>query len=223
MTHPVTFQGSRLARWILKAFGWRLNFEGFPTLQGVAIVYPHTSNWDFPVGILAKWALGIPANFWGKDSLFKFPIMGAWMRWVGGVPIDRSSPKGVVGEMVQVFEQRKQEGRLLWLALAPEGTRSLTPGWRSGFYQVAKGAEVPLALVKLDWGTRTLSIMDFFSLTGNVDADYARMAEVFAGVKGYNAPQASPVIPWSPPSRTQALLSESTTNTVDGTHKNLHP
>lgn len=223
MTHPVTFQGSRLARWILKAFGWRLNFEGFPTLQGVAIVYPHTSNWDFPVGILAKWALGIPANFWGKDSLFKFPIMGAWMRWVGGVPIDRSSPKGVVGEMVQVFEQRKQEGRLLWLALAPEGTRSLTPGWRSGFYQVAKGAEVPLALVKLDWGTRTLSIMDFFSLTGNVDADYARMAEVFAGVKGYNALQASPVIPWSPPSRTQALLSESTTNTVDGTHKNLHP
>jgi 1-acyl-sn-glycerol-3-phosphate acyltransferase len=223
MTHPVTFQGSRLARWILKAFGWRLNFEGFPTLQGVAIVYPHTSNWDFPVGILAKWALGIPANFWGKDSLFKFPIMGAWMRWVGGVPIDRSSPKGVVGEMVQVFEQRKQEGRLLWLALAPEGTRSLTPGWRSGFYQVAKGAEVPLALVKLDWGTRTLSIMDFFSLTGNVDADYARMAEVFAGVKGYNALQASPVIPWSPPSRTQALLSEATTNTVDGTHKNLYP
>jgi 1-acyl-sn-glycerol-3-phosphate acyltransferase len=124
---------------------------------------------------------------------------------------------------VQVFEQRKQEGRLLWLALAPEGTRSLTPGWRSGFYQVAKGAEVPLALVKLDWGTRTLSIMDFFSLTGNVDADYARMAEVFAGVKGYNALQASPVIPWSPPSRTQALLSEATTNTVDGTHKNLHP
>lgn len=223
MTHPVTFQGSRLARWILKAFGWRLNFEGFPTLQGVAIVYPHTSNWDFPVGILAKWALGIPANFWGKDSLFKFPIMGAWMRWVGGVPIDRSSPKGVVGEMVQVFEQRKQEGRLLWLALAPEGTRSLTPGWRSGFYQVAKGAEVPLALVKLDWGTRTLSIMDFFSLTGDVDADYARMAEVFAGVKGYNALQASPVIPWSPPSRTEALASKATTNTVDSTHKNLHP
>lgn len=223
MTHPVTFQGSRLARLILKAFGWRLNFEGFPTLQGVAIVYPHTSNWDFPVGILAKWALGIPANFWGKDSLFKFPIMGAWMRWVGGVPIDRSSPKGVVGEMVQVFEQRKQEGRLLWLALAPEGTRSLTPGWRSGFYQVAKGAEVPLALVKLDWGTRTLSIMDFFSLTGDVDADYARMAEVFAGVKGYNALQASPVIPWSPPSRTEALASKATTNTVDSTHKNLHP
>lgn len=203
MTHPVTFKGSRLARWILSAFGWKLNFEGFPTLQGVAIVYPHTSNWDFPVGILAKWALGIPANFWGKDSLFKLPIMGAWMRWVGGVPIDRSSPKGVVGEMVQVFEQHKQQDRLLWLALAPEGTRSLTPGWRSGFYQVAKGADVPLAMVKLDWGTRTLSIVDFFHLSGDVALDYAHMAQVFEGVRGYNAEQASPVSPWSPAVKTE--------------------
>ncbi len=222
MAHPVTFKGSRLARWILKAFGWTLAFDGFPTLQGVAIVYPHTSNWDFPVGILAKWALGIPANFWGKDSLFKFPIMGAWMRWVGGVPIDRSSPKGVVGEMVQVFEQHKQQGHLLWLALAPEGTRSLTPGWRSGFYQVAKGADVPLALVKIDWGTRTLSIMDFYTLTGHVDADYAHMAQVFDGVKGYNVLQASPVLPWSPPSRMERLTSTTCASDVDGTHNNLH-
>lgn len=222
MAHPVTFKGSRLARWILKAFGWTLAFDGFPTLQGVAIVYPHTSNWDFPVGILAKWALGIPANFWGKDSLFKFPIMGAWMRWVGGVPIDRSSPKGVVGEMVQVFEQHKQQGHLLWLALAPEGTRSLTPGWRSGFYQVAKGADVPLALVKIDWGTRTLSIMDFYTLTGHVDADYAHMAQVFDGVKGYNVLQASPVLPWSPPSRMERLASTTCASDVDGTHNNLH-
>jgi 1-acyl-sn-glycerol-3-phosphate acyltransferase len=180
----------------------------------VAIVYPHTSNWDFPVGILAKWALGIPANFWGKDSLFKFPVIGAWMRWVGGVPIDRSSPKGVVGEMVQVFEQHKREARLLWLALAPEGTRSLTPGWRSGFYQVAKGADVPLALVKIDWGTRTLSLVDFYNLTGDVDADYAHMAQVFQGVKGYHDEQASPVLPWSPASKSSLEAS--------GANKTIH-
>ncbi len=202
MAHPVTFQGSRLARWILQAFGWKLAFDGFPTLQGVAVVYPHTSNWDFPVGILAKWALGIPANFWGKDSLFKFPLVGAWMRWVGGVPIDRSSPQGVVAEMVQVFEQHKRDGRLLWLALAPEGTRSLTPGWRSGFYQVAKGADVPLALVKLDWGTRTVSLVDFYNLTGDVQADYAHMARVYEGVQGFHVEQAAPVLPWSPTPKT---------------------
>jgi 1-acyl-sn-glycerol-3-phosphate acyltransferase len=134
--------------------------------------------------------------------LFKFPVMGAWMRWIGGVPIDRSSPKGVVAEMVQVFEQHKRDGRLLWLALAPEGTRSLTPGWRSGFYQVAKGADVPLALVKLDWGTRTVSLVDFYNLTGDVTADYAHMARVYNGVKGFHTAQAAPVLPWSPAPKT---------------------
>jgi 1-acyl-sn-glycerol-3-phosphate acyltransferase len=196
--HPVTFQGSLLARWILKILGWRLDFEGFPTRQGVAIVYPHTSNWDFPNGMLAKWALGIPAHIWGKDSLFKFPVVGAWMRWVGGIPIDRSSSRGVVGQMVHVIEQHKQSDQLLWLGLAPEGTRSFTPGWRSGFYQLALGAKVPLALVKLDWGQRRFSVVDFYDLTGQVERDYAHMAQVFEGVKGFHEHQMGPILPWSP-------------------------
>jgi 1-acyl-sn-glycerol-3-phosphate acyltransferase len=196
--HPVTFKGSRLARWILKMLGWRVDFEGFPTRQGVAIVYPHTSNWDFPIGMLVKWALGIPAHFWGKDSLFKFPLVGAWMRWVGGIPIDRSSSKGVVGQMVHVFEQHKRNDQLLWLGLAPEGTRSLTPGWRSGFYQLTLGAQVPLALVKLDWGQRRFSVVDFYDLTGDVERDYAHMAQVFQGVKGFHEHQMGPILPWRP-------------------------
>ena len=196
--HPVTFQGSRLARWTLKMLGWRLDFEGFPARQGVAIVYPHTSNWDFPIGMLAKWALGVPARFWGKDSLFKLPVIGAWMRWVGGIPIDRSSSRGVVGQMVHVFDQHKQNDQLLWLGLAPEGTRSFTPGWRSGFYQLALGAQVPLALVKLDWGQRRFSVVDFYDLTGQVERDYAHMAQVFEGVKGFHEHQMGPILPWSP-------------------------
>lgn len=194
--HPVQFQGSPLALWVLKRLGWRLEFEGFPTLQGVAIVYPHTSNWDFPIGLLAKWAMGVPARFWGKDSLFKFPVLGAWMRWVGGIPIDRSSSQGVVGQMVQVFEQHKQHAQALWLGLAPEGTRSHTPGWRSGFYQVALGARVPVALVKLDWGRRCFSVVDFYELTGHVEQDYAHMAQVFAGVQGFHVHQMGPIVPW---------------------------
>jgi 1-acyl-sn-glycerol-3-phosphate acyltransferase len=196
--HPVTFKGSRLARWILRMLGWRVDFDGFPARQGVAIVYPHTSNWDFPIGMLAKGALGIPAHFWGKDALFKLPLLGAWMRWVGGIPIDRSSSRGVVGQMVHVFEQHKQKDQLLWLGLAPEGTRSHTPGWRSGFYQLALGAQVPLALVKLDWGQRRFSVVDFYELTGQVEQDYAHMARVFAGVQGFHAHQMGPIVPWSP-------------------------
>ncbi len=207
--HPVQFKGSRLAHWVLKMLGWRLEFQGFPTLQGVAIVYPHTSNWDFPIGMLAKWALGIPAHFWGKDSLFKFPLIGTWMRWVGGIPIDRSSSKGVVGQMVHVFEQHKANDQLLWLGLAPEGTRSLTPGWRSGFYQVAWGAQVPLALVKLDWGKRCFSVVDFYELTGQTDVDYAHFAQVFEGVLGFHVDQMGPIVPWSPQNGAKASTTTS--------------
>lgn len=202
--HPVHFQGSRWARWFLKILGWRLEFHGFPVRHGVAVVYPHTSNWDFPIGILAKWALGIPAHFWGKDSLFRFPLVGAWMRWVGGIPIDRRSPRGVVGQMVEVFKQHQRTDQLLWLGLAPEGTRSFTPGWRSGFYQVAAGAQVPLALVKLDWGRRCFSMVDFYDLTGDVEVDYAHMAEVFAGVKGFHVDQMAPITPWRVAQRPEA-------------------
>jgi len=81
------------------------------------------------------------------------------------------------------------------MAVAPEGTRSLTPGWKSGFYQVAVGAQVPVALVRFDWGRRTLSFVDFLNLTGDVDADYARMAKIFEGVQGCRPELAGPVRP----------------------------
>ena len=207
--HPVQFKGSRLALWALRALGWRVAFNGFPALQGVAIVYPHTSNWDFPIGMLAKWALGIQAHFWGKDALFKIPLIGTWMRWVGGIPIDRSSSKGVVGQMVHVFRQHKENQQLLWLGLAPEGTRSFTPGWRSGFYQVALGAQVPLALVKLDWGKRCFSVVDFYELSGQVDKDYVHMAQVFQGVEGFHVDQMGPIAPWSPQAASSACVKPS--------------
>lgn len=196
--HPVRFQGSALARGLLRLMGWRVHFEGLPRLQGVAIVYPHTSNWDFIVGILAKWAIGIPARFWGKDTLFRVPLFGTWLRWVGGLPIDRRAANGAVGQMVETFRLHEQQGRLLWLGLAPEGTRKHTPGWRSGFYQVALGAGVPLGIVRLDWGRRELRFMDFMTPSGDEAADFARLNALFDDVRGYHADMASPIRPWRP-------------------------
>lgn len=196
--HPVQFKGSALARWILARMGWTVQFEGLPALQGVIAVYPHTSNWDFIVGILAKWSIGLQAFFWAKDSLFKVPVFGPWLRWVGGLPIDRSSPRGVVGETVVVFRAHQQQGRLLWLVVAPEGTRRHTPGWRSGYYQVAVGAQVPLAMVKFDWGRKQIVFLDFLQLTGREDEDYAQMAHIFGDAQGYHPQQASPIVPWRP-------------------------
>ena len=196
--HPVQFKGSALAHWLLSRMGWRIAFEGLPTLQGVAVVYPHTSNWDFIVGILAKWAIGIPAHFWGKDTLFRVPVFGRWLRWVGGLPIDRRTAHGAVGQMIDTFAEHARQGRLLWLGLAPEGTRRLTPGWRSGFYQVALGAGVPLGIVRLDWGRRELRFVDFFTLSGDEAADYAQLQTLFADVRGYHAEQGCPIVPWRP-------------------------
>ena len=198
VTHPVQFKGSALARALLRLMGWRVVFDGLPTLQGVAVVYPHTSNWDFIAGILAKWAIGIPARFWAKDSLFKVPLFGPWLRWVGGLAIDRSAANGAVGQMVDTFRQHASQGQLLWLGLAPEGTRKWTPGWRSGFYQVALGAGVPIGIVRLDWGRRELRFVEFLTLSGDEKADFEQLATLFDGVRGYHAEQGSPIVPWRP-------------------------
>jgi 1-acyl-sn-glycerol-3-phosphate acyltransferase len=120
---PVQFQGSALARRILGLLGWQVHFRGLPALHGVIVVYPHTSNWDFPVGLLAKWAMGLEAKFLGKHTLFRIPLFGAWLRWLGGVPVDRRAAGGVVEQMVEMFARKKSAGEYFWLALTPEGTR----------------------------------------------------------------------------------------------------
>lgn len=193
LERPVQLRGSALARALLRLAGWRLLFDGLPAAQGVAIVYPHTSNWDFVVGLVAKWAIGIPVTFWGKDSLFRVPLFGRWMRWVGGVPVDRSSSQGVVGTMAQALQAARRDGRFLWLALAPEGTRRLTAGWRSGFYHVALAAQVPLGLVCLDYARREVGFRTFLQLGGDLPSDLAAIAQALGPSVGRHPQQASPI------------------------------
>ncbi len=193
---PVQLRGSVIARALLRLAGWKLCFDGLPAKQGVAIVYPHTSNWDFVVGILAKWGIGIPVTFWGKDSLFRVPLLGRWMRWLGGVPVDRGAAHGIVGQMARALQAARDEGRFLWLALAPEGTRKLSEGWRSGFYHVALQAQVPVGLVFLDFGRREVGFGRFLMLSGDVAADIAEVARDFAGRRGCR-PQLAAPIQWS--------------------------
>jgi 1-acyl-sn-glycerol-3-phosphate acyltransferase len=189
----VQLRGSRLARAVLEGAGWRLDFQGLPARQGVLVLYPHTSNWDFPLGLLAKWAAGIPVTFWGKDSAFKLPLFGAWLRWLGGVPVDRGAPQGIVGDMVLRMQRARERGEFLWLALMPEGTRSRTAGWRSGFYRVATQAQVPLALVCFDYGARRVGVDTFLQLCGDAEPDMAEIERRLAGCKGYRPDLASPI------------------------------
>lgn len=193
LQRPVQLHGSRMARALLRLAGWRVVFDGLPAAQGVAIAYPHTSNWDFVVGILAKWAIGLPATFWGKDSLFRVPLLGPWMRWLGGVPVDRQNARGIVGQMAEALTQARAEGRFLWLVLAPEGTRSAGEGWRSGFYHVATAARVPLALIFFDYQHRELGFRRYLQLSGDPAADMAAIAQGFGAVHGRRPDNAAPI------------------------------
>ena len=190
---PIQLQGSRLARGLLRLAGWRVQFDGLPSRQGVLIVYPHTSNWDFVIGVLAKWAIGIPLAFWGKDTLFRLPLLGRWLRWIGGVPVDRASPQGAVADMVARLSEARREDRFLWLALSPEGTRSYRDHWRSGFYRVAHQSELPLALAFFDYDERRVGVDCFIRLSGDVDHDMAAIAARLGHHRGCKPELAAPI------------------------------
>ena len=190
---PVQFKGSALARALLRLAGWRLQWDGLPAMQGVILVYPHTSNWDFIVGLLAKWSMGLPARFWAKNSLFKVPLFAQWLRWLGGITVDRSSAGGVVRDTVAALQQARERGEYFWLAVAPEGTRSLTPGWRSGSYHVAVQAGVPVGLAYFDFSTKTVGLHEFVRLSGDVDQDFALMRQHLGQKQGMRPHMASPV------------------------------
>ena len=186
---------SRLARAVLGLFGWTVDAPGLPAEQGVILVYPHTSNWDFVVGLLAKWAIGLQLRFWGKDSLFKAPLLGHWMRWVGGVAVDRSSRHGIVADTVRQMQAAAARGERFWLAVAPEGTRSLTTGWRTGAYQVAVQAGVPVGLAYFDFERRLVSLTRFMTLSGDMQADFAAFADYLGHRVGKRPALASPIRP----------------------------
>jgi len=190
---PVTLRGSAIARTALRWAGWRLRFAGLPAKQGVVIVYPHTSNWDFVLGIVAKWAIGIPVTFWGKDTLFRVPLFGRWLRWIGGVPVNRQAPQGIVGQMGDELIAARAQDRFLWLALSPEGTRRRTEAWRTGFYHVACKAQVPVGLAFLDYGRREVGMERYLMMSGDANADLRAIEQALRQPRGKRPECAAPI------------------------------
>ena len=185
--------GSAFARAVLGAFGWRILNDGLPAKQGVVMVYPHTSNWDFPVGVLTKWSLGFQLKFWAKDSLFKPAIVGRWMRSIGGVAVNRRSANGMVADTVQQMRDAKARDESFWLIVAPEGTRGYVDHWKSGAYQVAVQAGVPVGLASFDFATKRVLFTDFVELSGDPVQDFALFAEVLGGRRGKRPQNAGPI------------------------------
>ena len=157
-------------------------------MRCVVVFYPHTSNWDFLIGLLAKWATGIHFRFVGKDSLFAGPLGPLMRRW-GGIPVDRSRPTGVIARLAQAFAENED----FRLAIAPEGTRRRMERWKSGFYHLARAARVPLGLAFIDYRRREVGVGGFLELTGDVDADMARIAAFYADKEARRPENAGPI------------------------------
>lgn len=145
----------------------------------VMIAAPHTSNWDFPYFLGVTHALGIRTHFMAKASLFRWPF-GGFMRQVGGVRLDRATAKDTVRQMVDEFARRDE----FVLTIAPEGTRGAVTRWRTGFYQIAHGAGVPIVCGFMDYPTRTSGVGPVIVPTGDYEADMAPAFAFYAGVRG---------------------------------------
>ena len=168
-----------VGRWVLKALGWRVACEIPDVPRFVVAVGPHTSNWDFVVGAAAMFALDLRLSFLGKHTLFRGPF-APLLRWMGGIPVDRSSPHGVVAEAVAAFHRQPQR----ILAIAPQGTRRRGAPFKSGFLHIARGARVPVLLATLDYATRVVSLGPMFEPGEDLVADLKRVEDHFAGVRG---------------------------------------
>jgi 1-acyl-sn-glycerol-3-phosphate acyltransferase len=170
---------SALSRALLGAWGWNIEGEFPARPKMVAIVAPHTSNWDFIVGILAVFAIGIDVRFLAKHTLFKGPL-GVFMRWCGGMPVNRQAPQGLVPQAVNAVEQAPA----IFLAITPAGTRSSTRPWRSGFYHIAVAARVPIFPVIFDGPNRAIRFLPAFEPSGDFAADLPKLQAMYAGVRG---------------------------------------
>ena len=176
------------ARFILKLLGWKLIDVPRRPEQAVVIGYPRTSNWDFPLAILTMAALDLDARWVGKDTLFRYGL-GPVMRRLGGIPVNRRQSTGFVERMVAEFANR---GRFR-LVIATEGTRSLQPGWKSGFYRIALGAGLPVLAGTVDYSRREAGLVASLNLSGDEQADMARIAGCYEGRRGYHPENASPI------------------------------
>ena len=169
-------------RTVLRLGGWRVVGE-FPDVRKLVLIgAPHSSNWDGIWGLAAKVAIGLDIRILGKDTLFRIPLMAPLLRRLGVIPVDRSAPHGVVEQAVAVIRNTDP----CWYGLAPEGTRKRVERWKSGFWKIARGADVPVLPVYFHYPDKVIGIGPLLTLTDDFAADMARIRAWYAPWKGKN-------------------------------------
>lgn len=167
---------------IAKLYFWLIGWKAYKRIPAnvpkyVMIGAPHTSNWDFPIAMAALILLRVKVNYLAKKELFKFPL-GVIMNFFGGIPVDRTKHSGMVEQMISLFSQNER----LVLLIPPEGTRGFVKEWKSGFYHVAWGAKVPIALAYLDYAKKEAGIGKMFYPTGNYEKDIEDIKDFYRGI-----------------------------------------
>lgn len=170
-----------ISKFILRLMGWK-SVGAFPNdlKKYVVIVAPHTSGWDFVIGLLFRKALHLEhAKYLGKHQLFK-PPFGFFFRWLGGYPVDRTSSHNLVDQVVKIFNDHDEFA----LALSPEGTRKRVEKLKTGFYNIARKAGVPIIMVAFDYKHKRAIISPPFFVTNNEQADFEEILDFFRPIKG---------------------------------------
>lgn len=167
-----------IAKAVLKVLGWKVVGDIPNVPKAVFLALPHTSNMDGLFAIPSILALDLDIKIMGKESLFKVPILASFLRWAGIIPIDRGKKGSVLQTSIDRFKSKKP----LLLGLSPEGTRSYTKEWKTGFYYIAAGAGVPIVPVAMDYQTKEVRFMQPVVPTGDIEADMPKILGQYKGV-----------------------------------------
>lgn len=192
-----TRMSQRVGLAIAAAVGWKVQVQPLPA-RCVVIGAPHTTGWDLPLTLLMILTDDLNLRWVAKDTLFRGPF-GRLLRALGGIPVNRRSRNNFVDQMIEDFRTYES----LRLAIVPEGTRELAPYWKTGFYYIALGAEVPIALGYVDFPRKVVGIGPHFYPTGDIEADFAGIRAFYANLEGKFPDQQGPIIPKPPDSTEQ--------------------
>ncbi len=164
-----------ISLFVFKLLGWKIKGVLPPEIkQCVIVAAPHTSNWDFIIGRLAYFIMGVPVRFLIKKEAFKSPYAGL-LRRMGGIAVDRSRSNNLVEEVASLFDKHK----VLFVVITPEGTRKLVHQWRKGFYYIALKAHVPVALGYVDYKKKEGGFGPVFYPSGDYEADFDTIREFY--------------------------------------------
>lgn len=163
-----------LGRTVMRLCGWRVLGHHPGVKKCIVACAPHTSNWDFVLTLLSAMSLSMPCVFMIKDNAFWWPL-GVLLRWLGGIPINRRAPEGIVEQMIQIINESER----IYVIITPSGTRKNVEYWKLGFYRIAFGAGIPILFGIINYKEKWAGVADLFYPTGDLEKDWETITQVY--------------------------------------------